>query len=71
MKRPLIIAECAVEHLGSLEVAKQMAYVSEKIGVDIVKYQLHLPSEEMLPNKINYGKKYICIIRNNSKCFVL
>ena len=54
MKRPLIIAECAVEHLGSLEVAKQMAYVSKKIGVDIVKYQLHLPSEEMLPNKIKF-----------------
>lgn len=52
--RPLIIAECAVEHLGSLNVAKRMAYVAKKIGVDIVKYQLHLQNEEMLPNKIKF-----------------
>jgi sialic acid synthase SpsE len=50
----LIIAEAAVEHLGSLNVAKKMVDLAEKAGVDFVKFQLHIPAEEMLSNKIHF-----------------
>lgn len=52
--KPKIIAEAAVEHLGSLEVAKKMALEAKKIGIDFIKYQMHLPEYEMLPNKIKF-----------------
>ncbi len=50
----VIIAEAAVEHLGSLNVAKKMADTAKEIGVDIIKYQMHIPESEMLANKINF-----------------
>ena len=50
----VIIAEAAVEHLGSLNVALRMADAAKAIGVDIIKYQMHIPSSEMLPNKIKF-----------------
>lgn len=52
--KPKIIAEAAVEHLGSLEVAKKMALEAKNIGIDFIKYQMHLPEHEMLPNKIKF-----------------
>lgn len=52
--KPLFIAEAAVEHLGSLKVAKRMADAAKASGADIIKYQLHIPSEEMLKNKIKF-----------------
>ncbi|MFC1516098.1 N-acetylneuraminate synthase family protein [Thermodesulfobacteriota bacterium] len=48
------IAEAAVEHLGSLNVAKRMADVAKSIGADFIKYQLHLPEDEMIPNSIHF-----------------
>ncbi|MDA8687053.1 N-acetylneuraminate synthase family protein [Schleiferiaceae bacterium] len=53
-RKTLIIAEAAVEHLGSLNVAKKMIDVGEKAGVDFVKFQLHIQSEEMLADKIHF-----------------
>ena len=50
----IIIAEAAVEHLGSLNVALRMADAAKEIGVDIIKYQMHIPSSEMLPDKIKF-----------------
>lgn len=50
----VVIAEAAVEHLGSLNVALRMADAAKAIGVDIIKYQMHIPSSEMLPNKIKF-----------------
>jgi len=52
--RPLIIAEAAVEHLGSLNVAKIMAEKAKEVGADFIKYQIHIPEEEMLPNLIKF-----------------
>ena len=77
--RPKIIAEAAVEHLGSIEVAKRMALEAKKIGVDFIKYQMHLPESEMLPNKIKFWIPFrycyeyikpfsICSITTHSKC---
>ncbi len=48
------IAEAAVEHLGSLNVAKKMALTAKNVGADFIKYQMHIPDEEMLPNKIKF-----------------
>jgi len=50
----IIIAEAAVEHLGSLDVAMRMADAAKSIGVDIIKYQMHIPESEMLPGKIKF-----------------
>jgi len=50
----VVIAEAAVEHLGSLPVALRMADAAKALGVDIIKYQMHIPSSEMLPNKIKF-----------------
>lgn len=52
--KPLFIAEAAVEHLGSLEVAKRMVDAAKYAGADIIKFQMHLPEEEMLKNKIKF-----------------
>ena len=50
----VLIAEAAVEHLGSLNVAIRMADAAKEIGVDIIKYQMHIPSSEMLAGKIKF-----------------
>lgn len=43
-----IIAEACDNHLGDLEVAKKMARIAKLAGADAVKYQHHIPDEEML-----------------------
>ena len=50
----IFIAEAAVEHLGSLNVAKQMALTAKRSGADIIKFQMHIPESEMLKNKIKF-----------------
>jgi sialic acid synthase SpsE len=44
-----IIAEACDNHLGDLGRAKEMARLARLSGADAVKYQHHLPDEEMLP----------------------
>lgn len=44
----LVIAEAADAHLGSIETAKEMARQAKLAGADAVKFQHHLPDEEML-----------------------
>ena len=52
--RPVVvIAEAACEHLGSLEVAMRMVDAAKAAGVDVIKFQLHVP-EEMLPGSIQF-----------------
>lgn len=43
-----IIAEACDNHMGSLEIAKALARGAKKAGCDAVKFQHHIPSEEML-----------------------
>jgi sialic acid synthase SpsE len=63
--KPLFIAEAAVEHLGSLEVAKRMVDAAKYAGADIIKFQMHLPEEEMLKDKIKFwGGSLDEILRN-------
>ena len=45
-----VVAEACDNHLGNLEVAIEMARLSKLAGADAVKFQHHLPDEEMLPN---------------------
>ena len=45
-----IIAEAADNHMGSLETAKEMARLARLAGADAIKFQHHLPDEEMLPD---------------------
>lgn len=52
--KAIFIAEAAVEHLGSLNVAKQMALTAKRSGADIIKFQMHIPESEMLKNKIKF-----------------
>ncbi len=51
---PVTIAEAAVEHLGSVKVAMRMAQEAKKIGVDMIKFQMHIPKEEMVSGLINF-----------------
>ena len=44
-----LIAEACDNHFGSLERAKKMIDQSKMAGADVIKFQHHLPDEEMLP----------------------
>ena len=48
------IAEAAVEHLGNLNVAMRMADKAKDIGADFIKFQMHLPEDEMIPDVIKF-----------------
>jgi len=45
-----IIAEACDNHMGDLDAAIEMARQAKLAGADAVKYQHHLPDEEMLPD---------------------
>ncbi len=45
-----IIAEACDNHFGSLSRAREMAHLAKLAGADAVKFQHHLPDEEMLPD---------------------
>jgi sialic acid synthase SpsE len=45
-----VVAEACDNHLGDLDVAKEMAVGARLAGADAVKYQHHLPDAEMLPD---------------------
>jgi len=44
---PLVIAEIGINHEGSLKVAKEMVDAAARAGVEIVKHQTHIVSDEM------------------------
>jgi sialic acid synthase SpsE len=48
MKKVLIIAEAGDQHFGSTELGKEMAFRAKIAGADCIKFQHHLPDEEML-----------------------
>lgn len=45
-----IVAEGCDNHLGDLDVAKEMARQAKLAGADAIKFQHHLPDAEMLPD---------------------
>jgi sialic acid synthase SpsE len=52
-RRPVLIAEAACEHLGRLDLAKQLVDAAAEAGADVVKFQLHVP-EEMVAGSIQF-----------------
>jgi len=51
LKQPAyIIAEGCDNHLGNLDTAKEMARQARLAGADAIKFQHHIPDEEMLPD---------------------
>lgn len=46
----LVVAEACDNHMGNLDVAIEMARQAKLARADVVKYQHHLPDEEMLPD---------------------
>ena len=50
----VIIAEVACEHQGSLDAAKRLAELAKAAVADIVKFQLHLAADEMLPGSVRF-----------------
>lgn len=49
-KKILIIAEACDNHFGSIDKAKKMIELAKEAGADVIKFQHHLPDEEMLPD---------------------
>ncbi|MHB8643761.1 MAG: N-acetylneuraminate synthase family protein [Gaiellaceae bacterium] len=49
----VIIAEAACEHLGDLDRAMRMVDAAKAAGVDVIKFQLHLP-DEMIPGSVRF-----------------
>lgn len=47
---PYVIAEACDNHMGNTDAAKEMALMAKLAGADCIKYQHHLPDEEMLPD---------------------
>ena len=47
---PYIIAEACDNHMGDIDIAKEMARQAKLAGADCIKFQHHIPDEEMLPN---------------------
>ena len=47
---PYVIAEACDNHMGDLNVAMEMVKRAKLAGADCIKFQHHLPDEEMLPN---------------------
>ena len=47
--KPIVISECCDNHFGKIENAIKMVDLSKSAGAKIVKFQHHIPDEEMLP----------------------
>src|ERR1700676_2478129 len=51
-ERCFVIAEACDNHLGDIDVAKEMVRQAKACGVDAIKFQHHLPDEEMLRDNV-------------------
>ncbi len=47
----LIVPDGCDNHMGSIERAKEMAHAAKSAGAKIIKWQLHLPEEEMVKDE--------------------
>ena len=54
-----IVAEGCDNHMGDVEAAKEMCRQAKLAGADCIKFQHHLPDEEMLSDAVIAGKNNI------------
>jgi N-acetylneuraminate synthase len=57
--KPYIIAEAAINHQGDVTIAERMVYVAHALGVDAIKFQIHVLDNEMLrdaPQSDNFAE---------------
>ena len=47
----VVIPEGCDNHMGSLARAKEIAHAAKEAGAQIIKWQLHLPEEEMVKDE--------------------
>ena len=68
--KPLLIAEIGINHGGSLEIAKMMVNAAYRAGIEVVKHQTHIPSDEYSTEGINSipGNSNISILEIMEKC---
>ena len=46
--KPFIIAEACINHHGDPAIAEKMVHSAHAMGADCIKFQLHVPENEML-----------------------
>ena len=68
-KKVIIIAEACENHFGKIEYAKKMIVEAKKAGADYIKFQHHIPDEEMLkdvPKSKNFKTTLYNFLKKNS-----
>ena len=67
---PLVIAEIGINHEGSLEIAKEMVDAAHRVGVEVVKHQTHIVTDEMsgAAKKVIPGNATISIYEIMERC---
>lgn len=67
---PLVIAEIGINHEGSLAVAKEMVDAAHRAGVEVVKHQTHIVSDEMsgAAKKVIPGNATVSIYEIMERC---
>tara|TARA_Y100000741_G_scaffold80587_1_gene58967 strand:+ start:974 stop:1975 length:1002 start_codon:yes stop_codon:yes gene_type:complete len=68
-KKTIIIAEACENHFGSIINAKKMVILAKKNGADFIKFQHHIPDEEMLqkvPKSSNFKVSLYKFLKKNS-----
>lgn len=67
--KTILIAEACENHFGNMKYAKEMVVKSKKSGADFVKFQHHIPEEEMLrnvPKSSNFKISLYNFLKKNS-----
>jgi N-acetylneuraminate synthase len=65
---PLVIAEIGINHEGDYKKAVQMIDDAYSAGCECIKFQIHIPEEEMIPNNIIPGNASESIWDIISRC---
>jgi len=67
---PLVIAEIGINHEGSLQTAKEMVDAAQRAGVEVVKHQTHVVSDEMsaAAKKVIPGNATVSIYEIMERC---
>jgi N-acetylneuraminate synthase len=66
--KPLAIAEVGINHEGSFQKAKKIVYDAFQSGIECVKFQYHIPEEEMIKNDVIPGNSNESIWDIISRC---